>query len=94
MASKGISITLPKPFTLDPSDDLLVGDDEDVEVEVAVVPPAFVVVVAVPESAVVVAPPATLTLARVAGGSAVLACVSCLASELAVVLNTPQERLQ
>lgn len=58
------------------------GEDEDalVEVDVAVVvPPVFVVVASDPEEVVVAAaPPGTLTLDRVAGGSAVLACVSCL----------------
>jgi len=72
----------PKPSNLDPSDDfpVAVGEDEEaeLEVELAVVPAAFVVLVleADPEPAVVVAAPDTLTLARVAGGWAVLACVS------------------
>jgi hypothetical protein len=54
-------------------------EDDDAAVDLAVVPLAFVVVAVDPEpepAVVVAALPATLTLERVAGGSAVLAWVS------------------
>jgi hypothetical protein len=80
-ATSGTISRGPKPSNVDPSDDfpVAVGEDEEAEfkVKLAVVPAVFVVLAVDPEPAVVVAAPATLTLARVAGGWAVLACVSC-----------------